>query len=283
MIGIIGGTGLYSLEGITEIAMVEVATPFGAPSAPIAVGRCAAGPVAFLARHGSNHERLPGEINFCANIWALKSLGVRRIVSVSAVGSLAEEIRPGDLAIPSQYLDFTRGQRRHTFFGAGLVAHVATAEPTCPALTRRLEGIAAAAGRRLHSAQTYACVEGPRLGNRAESHLLRRCGAHLVGMTNVPEVYLAREAQLCYCTIAVVTDYDCWFDDPAQHASVEQVIARYQGSLSVVQALLAALLQPGDRASDPPCGCRRALQGAVLTSEAALPPEKRALLDFLRQ
>src|SRR5207244_4657004 len=173
--------------------------------------------VAVLARHGLEHQLLPGEINFRANIWALKSLGVRTVIGVSAVGSLRQEIHPGDLALPSQYLDFTRGTRAASFFGGGLVAHVSSAQPTCRATAALIARVARSQDVMLHEDRTYACVEGPRLGTRAESLFLRTAGADLVGMTNVPEAFLALEAQLGYCTIAVVTDYDCWLEDPTQH------------------------------------------------------------------
>ncbi|MGZ3696546.1 MAG: S-methyl-5'-thioadenosine phosphorylase [Bdellovibrionota bacterium] len=272
MIGIIGGTGLYQLEGMSELTSREIETPFGKPSAPISVGKLEGREVAFLPRHGLHHELLPGEINFRANLYALKKIGVREILSVSAVGSLAREIEPGQLAAPSQYLDFTRGRREHTFFGGGLVAHVSTAEPVCARLVAKL-------GSGLHTGKTYACVEGPRLGNRAESEFLRRSGAHLVGMTNVPEVYLAREAQLCYATIAVVTDYDCWMEDPAQHVSALQVFPLYRQSLGKVRALLRQVVL-SDHGGE--CSCRHALAHAVLTDPVALAPAKRELLECLR-
>ncbi|MDQ3556999.1 MAG: S-methyl-5'-thioadenosine phosphorylase [Gemmatimonadota bacterium] len=281
MIGIIGGTGLYRMEGLEVRERREFQTPFGVPSAPLVVGELGGQPVAFLPRHGEEHQLLPSEIPYRANLWALKSVGVRRVVGVSATGSLALEIEPGDLAIPTQYFDWTRGRRAATFFGDGLVAHVSTAEPTCPALASRVAGTADALGTRLHRDRTYACVEGPRLGTRTESLFLQNAaGCHLVGMTNVPEAFLAREAQLCYCTVAIATDYDCWLDDPARHASVEQILPLYQANLGRIQAILARLL--ADAAPLEPCGCRSALRHAVLTPESALSAEQRHILDFLR-
>src|SRR6185437_10884827 len=196
MIGIIGGTGLYQMDELRVTDVREAATPFGSPSSPIVLGVLQDRDVAFLARHGLHHNLLPSEINYRGNVWALKSLGVRTILGVSAVGSLREEIRPGDLALPSQYLDFTKGLRASTFFGRGLVAHVSTAHPTCRSTAAVVARTARALELRLHEDKTYACIEGPRFGTRAESFFLRTAGADLVGMTNVPEAFLACEAQL---------------------------------------------------------------------------------------
>jgi 5'-methylthioadenosine phosphorylase len=281
MIGIIGGTGLYQLESLHDVEQHEVETPFGTPSAPITTGRVHSTRVAFLPRHGLNHEHLPSEINYRANIWGLKSLGVRQIVSVSATGSLQEEIRPGDLALPNQYLDWTKGKRDATFFGDGLSAHISTAEPVCSSLCQFLLDTAASIDISLHRHATYACVEGPRLGTRAESHLLRQMGAHLVGMTNVPEVFLAREAGLCYATIAVATDYDCWMENPDQHATVAKVIALYKENLGRVERIIAQILEAGMGASD--CHCKESLAGAVMTPENRLSERRREILDFLRK
>lgn len=281
MIGIIGGTGLYQIEGLHVLESREVETSFGRPSAPVLIGKLGSEKVAFLPRHGTKHEILPSEINFRANILALKSVGVTRVYSVSAVGSLVQEIEPGHLVIPNQYFDFTRGKRAGTFFGDGIVAHVSTAQPACPLLTGQAFDAAQRLGHPIHRDMTYACVEGPRLGTRAESFFLKGAQCDVVGMTNVPEAFLAREAQLCYCTIAVVTDYDCWLDDPSQHATVDKVIALYKKNLGRVQAILKEVLARGADAS--PCPCRSALQGAVLTPESALSDDKRRLLGLLRE
>jgi 5'-methylthioadenosine phosphorylase len=203
MLGIIGGTGLYKIDGLSKISTRTVHTPFGSPSADTVIGELDGQRIAFLPRHGLHHQILPSEINFRANIWALKSVGVRKIISVSAVGSLRKEIRPGDLAILAQYFDWTHGTRIGTFFGDGLVAHVSTARPACPALMTRIAQTAAKNGMQIHMGKTYGCVQGPRLGTMAESHFLRSAGCDLVGMTNIPEAFLAREAQLCYSTIAI--------------------------------------------------------------------------------
>lgn len=281
MIGIIGGTGLYQLEGLSDIESLAVDTPFGEPSAPVTIGSLNGQRVAFLPRHGLHHQILPSEINFRANIWALKQVGVRKVFSVSAVGSLAEEIAPGHLAIPHQYIDFTRGRRVPTFFGNGIVGHISSAEPACASLVSAVGRVAESLKEKIHLKKTYACVEGPRLGTRAESHFLRKAGCDLVGMTAVPEVFLAREAQLCYCTISVVTDYDCWLDDPNQHVSVEQVIALYQATIGRVKGLLSGILGSAREISST-CPCRSALKGALLTSEEILSPSQRQFLSVLR-
>jgi 5'-methylthioadenosine phosphorylase len=279
MIGIIGGTGLYAMRGLADLRAREVQTPFGAPSGPLMLGALAGREVAFLARHGQNHQLLPGEINFRANIWALKSAGVRTVIAVSAVGSLREEIRPGELTLPSQYLDFTRGTRVASFFGRGVVAHVASARPVCASTARLIARVARGRGLTVHEDRTYACVEGPRLGTRAESLFLRGAGADVVGMTNVPEVFLALEAQLAYCTIALATDYDSWLEDPAQHVSVAQILGLFRDNLERVQELVAAVV--AEYAEDESRPCRHALQGALVTPLEHLTPEQRALVDFL--
>jgi 5'-methylthioadenosine phosphorylase len=279
VIGIIGGTGLYGMDSFEERESHAVATPFGDPSAPVRIGLLGGTRVAFLARHGEHHEFLPSEINFRANVWALKSLGVRTVIGVSAVGSLREEVQPGDLALPVQYLDATRGLRAASFFGGGLVAHVSTAEPTCRATADCIARVARGFGWTLHTDLTYACVEGPRLGTRAESRMLRGAGADLVGMTNVPEAFLAREAQLGYCTVALVTDYDCWMDDPARHASVGDVLALYRANLGRVQQLLAAVVQQPMEGDSRPC--RSALRGALVTPRERLTPAQREILAVL--
>lgn len=281
MIGIIGGTGLYKMDGLEQLETSDVTTPFGEPSAPITLGRLGEKKVAFLPRHGSKHQLLPSEINFRANIWALKSIGVTQIISVSAVGSLSIEVKPGDLALPAQYIDFTKGIRQRTFFGNGLVAHISTAEPVCDRLNRSVLNASAKINIKIHDKRTYVCVEGPRLGTKAESNYFRSTGAHLVGMTNVPEVFLAREAQLCYCTVAVATDYDCWLDDPSQHASVEMVMDLYKKNIGRVQEVLKQVI--ASTPSEEECLCRHSLKFAVLSSEATLKNEQHRILEFLRK
>lgn len=279
MIGIIGGTGLYRMESLELRETREVDTPFGPPSSPVMLGALGGRGVAFLARHGMRHDLLPSEINFRANVWALKSLGVRTIIGVSAVGSLREEIRPGDLALPSQYLDFTKGRRAGSFFGNGVVAHVSTAHPTCAVTAAHIARVAESLRVPLHRDKTYACVEGPRLGTRAESFWLRSAGADLVGMTNVPEAFLALEAQLGYCTIALATDYDCWLDDVSQHVSAEQVIGLFRANLARVQELIARVVAEYVEEESRPC--RQALRAALVTPRQQMTAEQQALVDFL--
>jgi 5'-methylthioadenosine phosphorylase len=238
--------------------------------------------VLFLARHGANHALLPSEVNYRANIFALKQLGARRVVGISASGSLRQELKPGDLALVAQYFDHTRGQRAYSFFGQGVVAHVSTAYPACPSLSADIAQAAERCGQPIHQGKTYGCVEGPRLGTRAESFFLRdaaRCD--LVGMTNVPEAFLAREAQLAYCAICLVTDYDCWMDDPAQHVSVDAFLATYQGATAKARQLVGELLQRPF--SETPADVRQALAGAVLTPDDALTATQRGWLEVLRQ
>jgi 5'-methylthioadenosine phosphorylase len=279
MIGIIGGTGLYAMRGLEDLSAREVPTPFGAPSSPLLRGTLGRREVAFLARHGLQHQLLPGEINFRANIWALKSAGVRTVIAVSAVGSLREDIRPGDLALPSQYLDFTRGTRAASFFGHGVVAHVSSAQPVCASTAALIARLARSQRLTVHEGRTYACVEGPRLGTRAESLFLRGAGADVVGMTNVPEAFLALEAQLGYCSIALATDYDCWLEDPSQHVSASQVLGLFRDNLGRVQQLLTAVA--AEYVDDESRPCRHALRGALVTPLERLSDEQRALLEFL--
>lgn len=280
MLGIIGGTGLYKIDGLVTEENRIVRTPFGESSASVLLGKIGNTPVAFLPRHGTSHGILPGEINYRANIFALKKVGVTQILSVSATGSLREEIAPGELAVPHQYFDWTRGKRVATFFGEGVVAHIATAEPSCANLTDTIRQAAQANSTAIHFAKTYACIEGPRLGTRAESLFLRQIGCDLVGMTNVPEVFLAREAQMCYATIAIATDYDSWLDDPTQHVNVAKVFELYGKNIGRVQALIKSIAMA--ETSKAKCSCRQSLEGAVVTPEESLSSEKRELLKVLK-
>ncbi len=280
MLAIIGGTGLYQIEGLQVQDEVVVETPFGEPSAPIFKATYGEHELLFLPRHGQNHQFLPHEVNYRANIFALKELGAKQLLGFSAVGSLREEIHPGDFAIPSQYFDFVKGNRERTFFGNGIAAHVSTAEPVCANLTAWVAAKAAQMQLKIHTDKTYAGVDGPRLGTKAESHFLRDAGCDLVGMTNVPEAFLAREAQLCYATIGIATDYDCWMDDPAQHVSVADVIARYGGSLAKAKELLLALLETPLPAID--ADYRESLKTSLLTPLGAIPADKREWLSVLQ-
>lgn len=282
MLAIIGGTGLYALPGLALQPPQPgdaAQTPFGDASGPVQRGLLGGRPLLFLPRHGAGHRWLPHEINYRANVFALKRAGATHVLSVSACGSLAEELAPGHFALPAQYIDFTRGRRAASFFGGGVAAHVSPAEPVSRALADA--AAAAAGGVTLHRDATYACVEGPRFGTRAESLLLRQFGAQLVGMTNVPEVFLAREAQLAYATLAIVTDYDCWRDDPQEHATVAAVMARYAGCVDAAKAVIGQLAaQPLPPVEPAIAG---ALQGAVLTAEDLLDDTQRAWLAVLRR
>ncbi|MEM7289117.1 MAG: S-methyl-5'-thioadenosine phosphorylase [Pseudomonadota bacterium] len=280
MLASIGGTGLYIFDQFETVSEHEIETPFGKPSAPIKTMRLGDREILFLPRHGSGHAYLPHEINYRANIFALKKAGANMLVGFSAVGSLREEIAPGDFSIPSQYLDLTKGKRDYTFFGNGIAAHVSTAVPTCPDLSGWISQVAQANSITLHMDKTYACVEGPRLGTKAESFFMRGAGCDLVGMTNVPEVFLAREAQLSYATVCIATDYDCWLDDPSQHVTVQAVIERFGASLEKAKALLVAMLEAPAPEVDQEY--RKSLAMSVLTPDDALNADQRAMLDVLR-
>ena len=278
MLGIIGGSGFYQWEG-AQTAELCTDTPFGAPSAPVVEFSEGGKKALFLPRHGGGHRLLPSEINYRANIWALKKAGARQVVAVSACGSLREEIRPGDFIIPAQYFDNLRGKREVSFFGGGLVGHISSANPACPSLSAALLAACKAEGFAAHGGKTYACVEGPRLGTRAESFFLRdAAGADIVGMTNVPEAFLAQEAQLCYATLAVCTDYDCWRDNPAEHATVEMILARFADSISRARRVIASLID-----NPPPVDeqHRRAAGGAVMTPPEARTAAHNELLEVL--
>jgi 5'-methylthioadenosine phosphorylase len=281
MLAIIGGTGLYELAGMVIEERLAGATPFGEPSGEVVRGRVQGQPLLFLARHGSGHRLLPHEVNYRANIYALKRAGATRLLGFSAVGSLARHIAPGDFAVPDQYVDWTRGRRAQSFFGDGVAAHVSTARPVSAAMIDWVAAGAAAQGIRLHRDVTYACVEGPRLGTRAESLMLQRNGCELVGMTNVPEAFLAREAQMAYATVGIVTDYDCWLDDPGQHASVASIFERYGHSLAKARTLLDALLDAPAPTEEPEI--RGALRDAVLTPDDAMNEAQREWVGVLRR
>ena len=281
MLAVIGGTGLYELAGMQVDERLDGPTPFGTPSGHVVMGQLGGRELLFLARHGAGHQLLPHEVNYRANIYALKRAGATQILGFSAVGSLVQEIAPGDLAMPSQYFDWTRGGRARSFFGDGVAAHVSTAQPASAQLIDWAAGQAAAMGIKLHRDVTYACVEGPRLGTRAESLFMRQVGCQLVGMTNVPEVFLAREAQICYATVCIATDYDCWMDDPAMHVSVGAILSQYRASLDRARTLLDTLLAGPLPEEEPEI--RTALQHAMLTPDEALDDAQREWLAVLRR
>lgn len=279
MLAILGGTGIYALDEVKVLEEIEVATPFGEPSGKVVKGRWGTHELFFLARHGAGHRLLPHEINYRANIFALKSLGVTQILGISAIGSLSENMAPGDFVMPDQYFDWIRGRRQHTFFGEGIAAHVSMAEPVSANLIKWVANGASQIGYKLHAGATYACIEGPRLGTRAESHFLRQAGCNVVGMTNVPEVFLAREAQICYATLGIVTDYDCWMDDPAMHVKATEIFEQYSQSLGKARKLLDHLMN--DSLPDEEPHIRTALNHALLTPKDVLSPEQAAWFDKL--
>ena len=270
-IGIIGGSGLYDMADVTDRTDVTLTTPFGDPSGPYVLGTLRGKRVAFLARHGAGHRLLPSELNFRANIFGMKMLGVEYILSASAVGSLKEEYKPLDIVIPDQFIDRTKG-RISTFFGRGLAAHVGFAHPFCTLLSRLVSASGRASEATVHVGGTYVCMEGPQFSTLAESKLYRSWGADIIGMTNLQEAKLAREAEICYSTIALVTDYDCWHPDH-DHVTVEMVIANLLQNAKTAQHIIANAVEglPYERT----CECASALKYALITRPDAIPPQVR--------
>jgi 5'-methylthioadenosine phosphorylase len=279
VLGIIGGSGLYDLSGLSGVRREKVRTPFGDPSDEIVVGRLGDQDVAFLARHGIGHRLMPTEVPYRANLHALKQLGATRVVSVSAVGSMKEAIAPGHLVLPRQYIDRTVARPR-TFFGDGIVAHVAFADPVCPQLHEHLNGACFAAGATVHASGTYLCIEGPQFSTRAESELYRRWNVDVIGMTAMPEAKLAREAELCYATVALATDFDCWH--PGHDAvTVAQVIETMQRNVATAREVIRNAVLGLGRLRERTCACAHALDSAVLTAPARIPAETRERLALL--
>jgi 5'-methylthioadenosine phosphorylase len=277
-IGIIGGSGLYNMDGLTDVTEVSIQTPFGDPSEVFALGTLEGRKVAFLARHGKGHRILPSELNFKANIYAMKSLGVTSILSVSAVGSLKEEHKPTDFVIPDQFIDRTFA-RSSTFFGEGVVGHIAFADPVCPIVSDVFAKACAEIGVVGKRGGTYVCIEGPQFSTRAESNLYRSWGADIIGMTNLQEAKLAREAEISYATLAMVTDYDCWFEGH-DSVTIEQIIAvMHQNSGNAQKVVKAAVrLMPTDLSASP---AQTAAKFAIMTDRAAIPAATKAKLDLL--
>ncbi|MGN6734327.1 MAG: S-methyl-5'-thioadenosine phosphorylase [Candidatus Binatia bacterium] len=274
-IGVIGGSGLYQMPELAGVREVAIKTPFGKTSDPLIRGRLGGVDLIFLPRHGKGHRWLPTEINFRANIFALKQLGVERIISVSAVGSLREEIAPGHLVVPDQFIDRTT-QRPSTFFGRGVVAHVSLAQPFCGDLSKVLVTAARQEGAEVHSGGTYVCMEGPQFSTRAESQLYRAWGAHVIGMTNLQEAKLAREAEICFGTLALATDYDCW-NEQAADVEIEHVLTVLKQNVALAQRTIA---RASAELSEPrSCGCASALKDAIITERARIPKKIRAELQ----
>jgi len=277
-IGIIGGSGLYSMAGIEQLREVRVATPFGKPSDSYFVGQLEGRRVAFLARHGRGHLYLPSEVNFRANIYGMKKLGVERIIAVSAVGSLRRELKPMDVVLPAQFVDRTVA-RPATFFGGGIAAHISFADPVCPTVVEALAKGCAATGVRYHRGGIYLCMEGPAFSTKAESELHRRWKIDVIGMTNLPEAKLAREAEICYATLAMVTDYDCWHPDH-DAVTVSQIIDYLTRNSENAQKIIRAAVRemPAERS----CKCASALATAIITDRKKIPgPTKKKIHLFI--
>jgi 5'-methylthioadenosine phosphorylase len=274
-LGVLGGSGLYAMEGLEDVRELTISTPYGDPSDALRLGRIGDLDVVFLARHGRHHTYLPTEVPYKANLWALRSLGVRWILSVSAVGSLQEEYRPLDMLVPDQFIDRTH-QRPLSFFGEGLVAHVTAADPFCPSLSTILADVADSLmpeGRELHRGGTYLCMEGPAFSTRAESELYRSWGCAVIGMTNHTEARLAREAEMAYATLAMVTDYDCWHQEH-DSVTVEMVIANLQANAALAQTIVR-LAAERIGAQRPSSSAHRALRHALMTPASHVPQETR--------
>jgi len=276
-VGVIGGSGMYDIEGLTDVQEVYVGTPFGDPSDRLVVGSLEGVRVAFLPRHGRGHRIGPSEINYRANVYAMKSLGVERLISVSAVGSMREDVHPCDIVVPDQIFDRTV-QRARTFFSDGVVAHVGLAEPYCPNLADRMVLAAEGIAPQVHRSGTYICIEGPQFSTKAESRIYRQWGVDVIGMTAMPEARLAREAELCYATMAMVTDYDVWHETH-EAVTVEQVNANLTQNTANAKQILRRLVKT--LAAQRPCSCGTALASSIVTRSQDIPPVIRQRLEVI--
>ena len=279
VIGVIGGSGLYEIEGLTDVQEVSLETPFGAPSDVYITGTLVDAKMVFLPRHGRGHRLLPSEVNYRANIYGMKTLGVEQIISVSAVGSMKEEIVPGHIVVPDQFFDRTQGKRASTFFGNGVVGHVQFADPVCAELSAILVESAREVGAIVHQGGTYVCIEGPNFSTRAESNIYRSWGVDIIGMTNLPESRLAREAEICYGTVALATDYDCWHDGH-EDVSVEAVLAVIQKNVAtakeIIRTAASMIVQQRQQRN---CPCAEALKFAIMTDRSLIPAETQQALE----
>lgn len=277
IIGVIGGSGLYQLNGLKNMTTIEVDTPFGKPSDKITSGELGDALLLFVPRHGRGHRLSPSDIPYRANIWALKHLGAQWVIGVSAVGSLKAELEPGHVVIPNQFLDITR-TRKATFFGKGVVAHVSMADPVCNNLAAQLEKATRTVQATVHTGATYVCMEGPAFSTRAESNLYQSWGMDIIGMTNITEAKLAREAELCFSTLALVTDYDCWHEEE-EDVSANAVSKIMESNIKIAKEVLTNLvgILPGERT----CGCVNALENALMADMRILTPETRAKYELL--
>ncbi|MFT5290869.1 MAG: 5'-methylthioadenosine phosphorylase [Planctomycetota bacterium] len=277
VVGVIGGSGLYEIDGLEDLKEVKLATPFGEPSDAFVTGRLGDTRMVFLPRHGRGHRLTPSELNFRANIWGFKRLGVTRILSISAVGSLREDMHPGDFVVIDQFIDRTR-HRKDTFFGDGVVAHVMFADPVCEHVRQALLASAAEVGVKSHDGGTYVNMEGPQFSTRAESNLYRSWDAEVIGMTNLQEAKLAREAEICYATVAMVTDFDCWHEGH-DDVTVEAVIKVMGENVASARRLVAAAVPHLDAKRS--CPCRNALQYAIMTDPQQIPQQAKDRLELL--
>lgn len=269
-IGVIGGSGLYEMEGLEQVEEIRVETPYGDPSDAYISGVLDGTRLFFLPRHGRGHRYLPSEVNYRANIYGMKLLGVERIISVSAVGSLKESIAPGHIVIPDQFIDRTKGIRKDTFFGEGIVAHAGFADPLCGCLSETLFQAALSAGAVTHKGGTYICMEGPAFSTRAESFMYRQLGGDIIGMTNLTEAKLAREAELCYGTIALSTDYDCWHESH-DDVTVEAILEIIHNNVAMAKNIIRHAAAPA--AAKRGCCCATTLQNAIITDRSRIPAE----------
>lgn len=281
-IAVIGGSGFYNLPGLSDVREIELDTPFGNPSAPLRAGTYSGRPVVFLARHGIGHTISPSELNYLANFYALKSLGVETLISITAVGSLKEEMRPRDLVIPDQYFDNTF-KREKTFFTEGLVAHVSMAEPCCPRGSRAAFDLAGELNIPSHLGGTYFNMEGPQFSSKAESFAYRQLGFSIIGMTQAPEAKLARECEFCFIPLAFVTDYDCWHEE-AEAVTVDMVVANLHHNVENAQNLVRRLMETLPLKEDEPCSCQNSLASAIITDRNHIPdPVKRKLKPIIEK
>jgi 5'-methylthioadenosine phosphorylase len=275
MVGVIGGSGLYEMEGLEEVQTISLTTPFGEPSDSFVVGCLEGVKIAFLPRHGKGHRISPSSLNFRANIYAMKLLGVQWIIGVSAVGSMKESLHPGDMVIPNQYIDRTI-HRQNTFFSDGIVCHIGFAEPVCPVLSQILFQAGKKVGATVQKGGTYLCIEGPQFSTRAESKLYRTWGVDIIGMTNLPEAKLAREAEICYATIAFVTDYDCWYDEAGDVSVGEILRILAQSSKTAKSAIRYAVTDLPEKRE---CICATALEYALITTKKYIPEKTKKDLE----
>ncbi len=276
-IGIIGGSGLYDMPALVEREEIAITTPFGDPSDKLVIGTLSGKRVVFLTRHGRGHRYMPSELNFRANIYAMKSLGVERIISVSAVGSLKEEIAPLDIVLPDQFVDRTRG-RISSFFGGGVVAHIAFGDPICPDLIQQIHRSSLNAGIAAKKGGTYLCMEGPAFSTKAESNLYRSWGMDIIGMTNLQEAKLAREAEICYVTIALVTDFDCWHESH-ETVSTDMIVNNLQKNCRNAQLIIAQAVRDLDPARK--CQCGEALKYALITDKTIIPDSAKERMKLI--